>query len=320
MKKQISVSMIVVLLVALVGMSSTSAWAQPPIPTANLALWLAGDNVNGDSTNPANGAQVTTWVDLSGNGNNLSARTDPADGPTYSTVGGPLGKPTVNFDGVNDELGNYAMTLTSPQFYMVLKGTGGASNAIFLGMAGGQGFYWQLKPDDTLRGWARENLDGNYRTLLSPSTAAVTDYKAVTLFTDIYGDPATRAYPQWLSATVQDDSTSVLSEGAQDYAYGTPGPGYPSDVHISYPGGAGMGNHYYEFVLGGFHDEASFANMSIAEVIIYDNPVGWPMSSVDKASVESYLVDKYFVPEPSTVGLLVTGLLGLLICGRRKRK
>ena len=68
MKKQISVSMIVVLLVALVGMSSTSAWAQPPIPTANLALWLAGDNVNGDSTNPANGAQVTTWVDLSGNG------------------------------------------------------------------------------------------------------------------------------------------------------------------------------------------------------------------------------------------------------------
>ena len=124
-RKRFSVCLMAVLVLAIVGVSGTLAWAQPPIPTTDLALWLSANNVNGDDTNPADGAEVTTWADISGNGNHFTQRTDPADGPTYSTTGGPLGNPTVVFDGIDDQLANYAMGLTSPQIFMVMKGTGG---------------------------------------------------------------------------------------------------------------------------------------------------------------------------------------------------
>lgn len=46
----------------------SSASAAPPV-TGGLVLHLDGDDVNGDGSNPANGALIDTWADTSGLGN-----------------------------------------------------------------------------------------------------------------------------------------------------------------------------------------------------------------------------------------------------------
>ena len=62
MRNRSSFCLIAGVVFVLMGIPSLSAWAQPPV-TTNLFVWLAADNVNGDDTNPANGAAVSTWVD-----------------------------------------------------------------------------------------------------------------------------------------------------------------------------------------------------------------------------------------------------------------
>jgi hypothetical protein len=44
-----------------------------PRSIAGCSLWFDGADVNGNGTNPANGALVTTWIDKSGNGRNATA-------------------------------------------------------------------------------------------------------------------------------------------------------------------------------------------------------------------------------------------------------
>ncbi len=76
-----------------VGAGGASAQIADPSDIADLLLWHDANDVNGDGTTPANGATVTAWADLSGNGNDLTAA--PATAPSYESAG---------FDGINPGL------------------------------------------------------------------------------------------------------------------------------------------------------------------------------------------------------------------------
>lgn len=71
---------------------SLSAQIAAPGDISGLALWVDAQDVNGTGVQPANGATVTTWVDKSGNGKNLT------------TVGGTVTFQTTGFDGINPGL------------------------------------------------------------------------------------------------------------------------------------------------------------------------------------------------------------------------
>ncbi|HEY4653068.1 MAG TPA: hypothetical protein VIH22_01070, partial [Cyclobacteriaceae bacterium] len=60
--------------------------------STNLLLWLDGQNVNADGTNPAIGTEVLTWYDRSGNGVNVTRNisnvaTYSANGVTFNNTG-----------------------------------------------------------------------------------------------------------------------------------------------------------------------------------------------------------------------------------------
>ena len=64
---------------------------------SNLTLWLRADCVTGNGVDPADNSTVSTWVDLSGNGNNATGYGTP----TYQSDAANLinSQPVVNFNG-----------------------------------------------------------------------------------------------------------------------------------------------------------------------------------------------------------------------------
>jgi len=84
--------------------NSTTVMASNPCPDTNafsgitnLTLWLRADCVTGNGADPANNSTVSTWTDLSGNGNNATAN----GSPTYQNGAAYLinSQPVINFNG-----------------------------------------------------------------------------------------------------------------------------------------------------------------------------------------------------------------------------
>ena len=73
---------------------SAPAYSQisSPIDLSNLVFWVDAQDVNGTGIQPANGSSVTTWVDKSSGGNNLT------------TLSGTVTFQSTGFDGVNPGL------------------------------------------------------------------------------------------------------------------------------------------------------------------------------------------------------------------------
>jgi hypothetical protein len=71
--------------------------AQISAPTAlsGLRLWVDATDINGNGTNPSNGAQISQWTDKSGIGNHLMA--SGAFQPSYEVAGFGVGLPAVRF-------------------------------------------------------------------------------------------------------------------------------------------------------------------------------------------------------------------------------
>jgi hypothetical protein len=82
------------------------AIALDPCPNTNafsgitgLTVWLRADCVNGVDNDPADNSSVTTWSDVSGNGNNALA----SGTPTFQSDSGNLinSNPVISFTGSN---------------------------------------------------------------------------------------------------------------------------------------------------------------------------------------------------------------------------
>jgi hypothetical protein len=93
-----------VLLITLFTVIPTTVSASNPCPDTNafngissLTLWLRADCVGGNATDPADNTVLTTWNDLSGNGNNATAN----GSPTYQSDAANLinSQPVINFNG-----------------------------------------------------------------------------------------------------------------------------------------------------------------------------------------------------------------------------
>ena len=92
-----------------------------PRTISGIQLWLDAADVNGNGTQPANGASISTWVDKSGNGRNFlnSASLTPwasavSNRPTY-TNNGLNGLSVVSF------LSSSSQSLAGPDFFTALQ-------------------------------------------------------------------------------------------------------------------------------------------------------------------------------------------------------
>ena len=100
------------------------------VSDGTLAAWVGAGN---------NGF-VRTWYDQSGNGNN-AVQTTSADQPTIVSSGSVIleaGKPTLQFDGINDKLQADGVSLAQPfQFFFVAKETtDGTASSSFIDATG----------------------------------------------------------------------------------------------------------------------------------------------------------------------------------------
>lgn len=112
-----------------------------PRDIAGLQLWLDASQINGLN----DGDPVSTWIDLSGNGNDVTQAT-ASKKPTYQTSE-INGKPCLRFDGVDDFLINTLFIAAQPLTILcVSKLTvgktysrmfdGGASSRLLIGQQG----------------------------------------------------------------------------------------------------------------------------------------------------------------------------------------
>jgi hypothetical protein len=94
------------LILLLATFLSLPAMALDPCPNTNafsgitgLTVWLRADCVNGVDNDPADNSSVTTWSDISGNGNNATA----AGTPTFQSDSANLinSNPVISFSGSN---------------------------------------------------------------------------------------------------------------------------------------------------------------------------------------------------------------------------
>ncbi len=108
-------------------------------PIGRPLLWVDALDVDGDldeTNNPADGTAVTTWVDKSGNGNDLTAINVGAQAPTYTTTAGFGTLPAIQID--NTQLGfdtpaSFSSTSNDYTIFSVLRQDAGS--------AGYNGFY-----------------------------------------------------------------------------------------------------------------------------------------------------------------------------------
>lgn len=92
-----------------------------PLNVSGLKLWLDASAITGLNNNDS----VTTWTDLSGQGNNATQATGSRK-PTYKTaILNSL--PVVRFDGVDDYLANASLVLAQPAtIFVVVQQSGGS--------------------------------------------------------------------------------------------------------------------------------------------------------------------------------------------------
>jgi len=82
---------------------------------------------------------------------------------------------------------------------------------------------------------------------------------------------------------------------------------------ISDTGGNGNGRNWARIVLGNSGNNKNYANANIAEMLVYDHA----LTTAEIAQVNDYLVAKYAIPEPATLGLIAVMAGGLIFVRRR---
>jgi hypothetical protein len=222
-----------------------------PLDLPNLALWLDAGNTGG-----TNGANLTTWTDLSGNGFHLNAQ-DAAN--VFHSSGGPNGKPYVAFT-----IG--ALYRAGP----LLSGADAARTCYTVVRRGADGHVCWLDGRYGYNGWALAfGVATSGKRAVYCSGVAACD------------DTTNNATGNW-------EQIAIINTGASGQAMRVGGAS-----HTLSPNNATCGASTTRFSVGGndngFAPDAFVGD--IAELIITSAVLGSP----DTTLVETYLTTKYGV-------------------------
>jgi hypothetical protein len=294
--------LIVLASIGLVATFGVAAVAEIVAPTdiANNVLWLDASDA---SVFTLDGAAVTQWNDKSPQADHVSQSTSGLKPTRTSAAGGLQGRPVVQF--TDDWLSTTTTTAfenTGDQAYTafgVIKadtlGNGNFHQPVY-----GIGDATNTQGTRRVSVLALENTDlTTYRMHGGYTSFDSTDLTAGTyhVFTSQYsggGDP----YKFWV-------------DGVEQTLGGTNLDGSAGRQHGFVSGKYYIGWHGYTSSQG-----VDVFSGEIAELIFYTGA----LDSANRGEVESYLTDKWIVPEPSTFALAGFGLLGLVGWGRRQRR
>jgi hypothetical protein len=275
---------LIVLVVLLLVAGNAQAIFTPPA-AASLHSWGAADvGVTKDGS-----GYISAVADQSGSGNNATQGTGTAQ-PLW--VDGVMnGNPVMRYDGTTD--------------FMQIPSMGDLTNTQLT---------WFIAAQMVSTG-AGEQM------LIEASNAAPTFYYnamklGVDAADDFYGQYKHDSTNSWkVTDGAIDTDTHVLSLrrinfGAMDLNVMSLGSTVSNTVNVPSPwcniiGPVTLGAQMWKLQM------VNFANVDIAEVLLYRGA----LSDADRTTVETYLYDKYIVPEPATVVLLSLG--GLLLRRRR---
>lgn len=225
----------------------------------NNVFWIAADSITSASTEPSDSDALTGWIDLSGNGNDLTAS---GDNPTY-VENGTNGKPAINFDGddgftatdiISGNTGRTIFALLNPNT------ADGSSTSNYMALnsgssgSGGQDFDLSTEIEVRLNGGAP-----NWNT---PANTGVYNLITTSLAT---GDVANEI-DTYLDGALLTIASSFAGSETQSISTGTDG---------TFVGGVGATNGTF---IG-----------SIAEIIVYDQE----LNGAQRIIVENYLAAKY---------------------------
>lgn len=229
-----------------------------PVGIKGCVAWFDASDVNGDGTNPSNGASVETWKDKSGNGYDATQGTSGAR-PTYQTNVINSNRPVIRFDGSDDGLRNGTMHGTpASTIIAVAKQTAGTNH---------QRLYAALNDNNIFFGSGNGN------------------------FTTFYGNDAGWNYccgDNIPSSPITDmfRILSAVSNGVTDVPY-------YSGLAQTRANQNSTGIGYTGFGIGNAYGAQEF-NGDVAELIIYNRA----LTDSERKAIECYLGNKYNIPSP----------------------
>lgn len=242
--------------------AALQAQAQPnAIPGTSLvpAVWYQSDqgvtNVSGT---------VSVWVDLSGNGNNVSQGT-VANRPTWVAGVLPNGKPTLRFDGTDRLLFTTGLLSQNWTCFAVARPDWDNNQKSFL--CGGQGsFQWRV----------RRNADTS-----APGRQSVTRRAEAPLLDGLVVVPSDRF--NLFSVRITDGSTDTI-----DFRF---------DRAVDRTGSTASANTFTNLTteVGGFE----YLRGDIAAMVVFTNA----LSNAEVVSVENYLYNWAMKFAPSVISL-----------------
>lgn len=268
------------LAIAAISIGGGSSYAAVPhFGDGSLKLWLDADNVAGNNTTPLDGSLVSTWADLSGNGNN-AIQTGTGAKPTYVS-NGINGNPVVRFDGANDLLdagAGFPIIGNGLTIFTVLRFTSSSGSQGILGNRGGGAGYMLGEEGPPTFNDRFQFVGGT--TLLSsgPTTPNSLNGQKLVL------------------AALKDGGTLTMFTNAIPFATS---------------GGDGALTDIGNAVTIGTNPQQGFYNGDLAEILIYDRA----LNAVERQAVNEYFFANYSIPEPASAALC--GLAALLLWRRR---
>lgn len=270
---------------------SHSAGAQNAPVNNGLILWLDANDLDGDGTPEGlgeggqTGGSVTTWTDKATADGAQSATPGGLGSPTL-TPGGLNSRPVVTFNDDNLLTGQFA-PVPQAQVYIVWK-----SNTV-----DGESDI----ATDGLPGLGRNLID--YEDFGGESPNRFGTFAGSPGQFQNYSDP--RAFDQAVYETVTFNANGAglhnLRINGVEIRNNTTSPD--------------AGNSFEGFTIGSLRDNILPLNGYVAELLVYNGP----LSTTDRDAVESYLNNKWIVPEPGSAALLAMAGLPLLARRRRSR-
>ncbi len=298
-------------MLAVVAVAAAGAMAAETPPVANPTLWLSGSTgiLNGDGNDAIDGEGVRTWVDQSTGGWDVGANW-AGRRPMYTTGVTPTGAAGIYFDtftngGDNkeDTIGRSGVSITMNSLFIVFTPAAPLTPA--------------MSPKQNLLSGRQ---DWNEAVILGGFSGGFTD-EVIT----VQSRDSTRIGNNKTYAAYEDADASISGTHYLSLIFNDGGGGFNGYIEI-YLDGTLVTNHIASqvddngfvlvdenLILGSSNWGNSFYNGYIHEIIAYDTV----LDTTDRAAVETYLNDKFVVPEPATITLLSLG--GLMAIRRRRR-